>query len=194
LYKTVNDLYRIVWSSSRLKRAILYDSFRVGLIPSTVLQRIHIDCKLDNYRTRRTCDGTRPNWRCKHTAAEAKFLRGAELAAKFDTLNHIRNKKGFHLFVALKQHNVRLAILAEAMDALRNVRDGFMKAGADVIITWNYSGHCDSEDDTDGDAGIAWPINDYFNMAPIFWKESMRSNLTMVSTLIRNVTAGLIAI
>jgi hypothetical protein len=140
LYKTTNVLGRIVWSSSRLKRAILYDSFRVGFIPSTVLQHIHIDCKLDNYRTRRTCDGTRSNWRCKHTAAETKFLRGVELAAKFDTLNHIKNKGSFHLHVVLLQRNVRLAILAEAMDALRNVRDVFMKAGADVNIIWNYSG------------------------------------------------------
>jgi len=149
-----------------LHTMLLKDSFNVGLTPANILRTTTVRCQLDNYRTHRVNHVQSSD--CNHTIAETKYLRGSELKAQFETLGHIKMKENFELKIVLLQRNVRLGILAEAMDSLRHVYDTFVAAGADVSVLWSY------------DSGCGWwehefyrEVKGFFNMSSSEWQAKM---------------------
>jgi hypothetical protein len=178
LYKTDSADSMLILSPKQLDHALLRDSFMVGLRPINVLQSLALECKIDHYRTGPASHAQSDT--CQHTAAEVRYIDGVELRAQINTLLQVKNKKDFHLKLVLIQRNIRFAVLAEAIQAFRDVRDAFMTEGCDVDIVWAYA--VDGYEGVHSNFGpVYWCIDKYFDMPRLEWEDSMRKKLEAVS-------------
>jgi hypothetical protein len=86
----------------------------------------------------------------------------------------------------LIQRNIRFAVLAEAIEAFRDIRDAFMTAGCDVDIVWTYA-----VDGYEGAHPIFGPvylrIDKYFDMPRLEWEDSMSKQLEAVSIFVDTI-------
>jgi hypothetical protein len=83
----------------------------------------------------------------------------------------------------LIQRNIRFAVLAEAIEAFRDIRDAFI---CDVDIVWSYA-----VDGYEGAHPILGPvylrIDKYFGMPRLEWEDSMRKQLEAVSIFVDTI-------
>jgi hypothetical protein len=132
LHEKFNADALTVWSPANINHALTADCFLVGLETRTVIRTLNVSCTLDGYRLParyRKFAST-----CKHTSAELAHNDGQLLKEEFGNLLAIEDKQGFNLRIHLMQRFIRLEVVAEVMEAIREVRQAFIAGGGKVDV------------------------------------------------------------
>ncbi|KAH7091673.1 hypothetical protein FB567DRAFT_617337 [Paraphoma chrysanthemicola] len=183
LYKSFNEDGLTVWSPASIHRAISTDCFHVGFaVAKTTIRKLSIHCKLDLYRT--PPQRHELTDKCNHTAADLSFIKGQVLEQQFKNLLAIEDKRDFDLHILIIQRNIRLDALAEAIEALREVRKTFTEASGKVDVVWTYRGNwVEGEPPSDIDL-LVLPINGFFDKGRNEWGPEMKQFLRMYDDVI----------
>ncbi|KAF2822874.1 hypothetical protein CC86DRAFT_409650 [Ophiobolus disseminans] len=139
LYKSYVGAGFILWSPSWIHRVLTTDCFYVGLTPKDILRDLSIHCKIDSYRTPRVQHAMTKN--CRHTAVDKAYIDRKLLKKEFNELLSIKNNSNFKLHILLLQRYIRINVIAEVVNVLREVRAAFIAEGAEVNIVWTYRGN-----------------------------------------------------
>lgn len=167
-------------STQNLHDALFEDRFHVVLQPSTIMREVSIYCKLDPYRTPPLHHKLSKD--CHHSGSETLYIDQARLKANLKVLDIIKDKKNFRLEILLLQRNFRPSVLAQSLEAFRDVRKTFIEQGAVVQIIWSYDtkgtplyGDCHFE--------IFTRIDDYFDMSQARWAKRFKKFVMAVRNL-----------
>lgn len=83
----------------------------------------------------------------------------------------------------MQQRNIRIDILAEIIEALREVVETFISQDADVDVTWTYSGHRKHGEVSVIDSYLDRDITELFSTKRSFWESDMRTYIDVVCFL-----------
>jgi hypothetical protein len=111
----------LVYHDHNLQRLVTSDVFGVGLDPTDVLRKVHVELNMDDI----VC---RPG----STTTEAVSKPSLEILLK------IKNKCGFQLNVLLRQRRIRLNDWLPAFESCQAVCQALTTEGALVRIYWTY--------------------------------------------------------
>ena len=150
-----------------IKNVVHNDKFDVGFDPSHYIRAMRVNCKIDRFRTRRTC--FKKTNRCQHGPAEKQYIKQRILKSYLAPLLEIKKKSGFHLHIALTQRNLRLAVLQEFLDTIKDVVGAFCQAGGIVTINWLY----DADDIGGNDIYLTQEIESYYDTPIQEWQQKI---------------------
>jgi hypothetical protein len=121
----------------KIKDVLFHDLFHTGFNPVSTIKALSVTCKIDNYRTTRKC--FRKDKGCKHSPADRAYVMQRTLKTSFDHLLAVPKKADFYLEVTFVQRNIRITVLEEALETLREVYTTYREAGATLVIEWQYA-------------------------------------------------------
>lgn len=189
LYETMIDEQVLAVSTEDLHAFLSEDPFCVGFSPAKHVQELNIYCEVARYRTLRS--GHDQPWMPPCGSKLYNFLPVDQVRLKADLGNLallVEDKKNLTLQILLVQNNVRISILEEILETLREVRNTFLGAGADVQITWEFN-------DFDPEFGNHMPyrcnfqvsVNGFFDMPREEWQKNFVDHVMRPVMLISSI-------
>jgi hypothetical protein len=148
----VPDASHVEWPE-QTRSIFLNDVFGLGLVPARFIRALSIRLDLE--------------WL---TTLITRRFDAANLEYFLAPLYHVAKKDGFKLRFELRQHRIRLKEWEEAFRVLAPIHQAFQTAGADVNVSWTYSGHWSKGECT-------FSLNKFVQFPRSVWKSEVISIL-----------------
>ncbi|KAH7409880.1 hypothetical protein DE146DRAFT_732752 [Phaeosphaeria sp. MPI-PUGE-AT-0046c] len=183
LYSALRGHLTLGASAEYLHNVLSGDPFCAGFAPKEVVRSLNISCKLDHYRTRPLRHALTND--CNHTIEDTYYIDQARLKADLDEILSVKDKKHLRLRLILLQRNVRVAILHEAIEIIRDSRRTLITAGSNLDIQWAYNGQRGlfQQDRHSGHDWVRFQMGDeYFDRPREEWEELFTTFLRPASS------------
>jgi hypothetical protein len=161
-----------------IKSAVTKDVFRVGLNPASHLRSLVVRIKLD--RVRSLYSRYLP---LDVRVVDKRYTEKGMLKEWLKALLYIQSKARLELRIVLFQRNVRVAVIEEVLEVLKDTRQALQNRHVKITVDWTYRGYWKDGKKAYSEQPLVRNMDECFTLPRKTWRLNMFTFLYSVSIL-----------